>query len=189
MCSLQRRGITRRCTGPPPRSRRGGSTAIRYASSVVVSGTLPVSSAADIVWRGVASEQSGEFSLSVTRSETEPARWMAHATWSAVNQHLGLSFAIAGPDDVRRVKDFLDKTYGRDFEDRVQVVFGSLYGRPLRLVKNSPDRGEGYFVDASAGGVTGGDDAVVFFLNDEVMRHVSAAVRQVVARFDGGPDA
>jgi hypothetical protein len=145
-----------------------------------------MSGAAHIVWRGVASGQSGGIGLSVVRSETEPAQWTAQATWTAVNQRLILSFVIAGPEDIRRVKAFLDETHDREFEDRVKVVFGSLYGRPLRLVKNSPDRGEGYFVDAAVGGVTGGDDGVYFFLNDDLVRDVRAAVHQVVTALDGG---
>jgi hypothetical protein len=97
-----------------------------------------------------------------------------------VNQRVILSFAVAGPDDIRRVKAFLDDTHDGDFEERVQVDFGSLYGRPLRLVKK-PSRGEGYFVDASVGGVTGGDDGVYFFLNDDLVRDVRAAVDEVLA--------
>lgn len=148
-----------------------------------------MSRAADIVWRTVASARSGGFALSVTRSETEPARWTASATWTGVNQHLILSFALAGPEDLRRVKAFLDETHGREFEDRAQVIFGSLHGRPLRLVKNAPARGEGYFVDAAVDGVTGGDDGVYFFLNDDLVRDVIAAVDEVVAVIGRGPNA
>ena len=64
------------------------------------------------------------------------------------------------------------------------MVFGSMYGRPLRLVKNAPDRGEGYFIDTSVGGVTGGDDGVYFFLNDELVGYVRAAVHDVVAALE-----
>lgn len=102
-----------------------------------------MSGKSDIVWQGVGTGRSDGFRLSVSRSETDPAQWVATAWWTAVNQRVIPSFAIAGPDDLRRVGSFLEDTRGKDLEERVQVVFGSLYGRPLRVVKNSPDRGGG----------------------------------------------
>ena len=98
--------------------------------------------AANILWEAATAGRAG-LDISVSRSKENYPKWRVAVSVTAPDQHVILKFAISGPDELRELLLFLERTHGREFEDRVQVDFGSFHGRPLRLVKNSTDRAGG----------------------------------------------
>ena len=93
------------------------------------------------VWDNSGVGEAGDFRLAVRRSRDDPARWAMLVDTPLL--HLWLDM----PDHsvAHQALHFIERTRGKKWAARVDMIVGTFCGRDVRLTKNDED--ERYFVE------------------------------------------